>query len=98
MKQRARVDKNHKEIVECFRKLGCSVLSLSSQGKGCPDLLISYQMQLYLVEVKDIGGKLRESQKEFMRTWGSPVYIVRSKEECVGLLNQLREAGNGDNL
>ena len=98
MKQRARVDKNHKSIMQCFRKLGCSVLSLSSQGKGCPDLLISYQMQCYLIEVKDIGGKLRESQKEFMRTWGSPVYVVRSKEECVGLLNQLREAGNGDNL
>ena len=90
MKQRARVDKNHKSIMQCFRKLGCSVLSLSSQGKGCPDLLISYQMQLYLVEVKDTGGKLRESQKEFMRTWGSPVYVVRSKEECVSLLNQLR--------
>ena len=94
MKQRARVDKNHKEIVECFRKLGCSVLSLSAQGKGCPDLLISYQMQLYLVEVKDTGGKLRESQKEFMRTWGSPVYVVRSNNEVVSLLNNLR--GNSD--
>ena len=90
MKQRARVDKNHKSIVECFRKLGCCVLSLSAQGKGCPDLLISYQMQLYLVEVKDTGGKLRESQKAFMRSWGSPVFVVRSKEECVSLLNQLR--------
>jgi len=94
MKQRARVDKNHKSIVECFRKLGCSVLSLSSQGKGCPDLLISYQMQCYLIEVKDIGGKLRESQKEFMRTWGSPVYVVRSNNEVVSLLNKLR--GNSD--
>ena len=90
MKLRARVDKNHKEIVECFRKIGCSVLSLAAVGKGCPDLLISYQKQCYLVEVKDTGGTLRESQKEFMRTWGSPVYVVRSKEECVSLLNQLR--------
>ena len=90
MKQRARVDKNHKEIVECFRKLGCSVLSLSSQGKGCPDLLISYQARCYLIEVKDTGGTLRESQKEFMRTWGSPVYVVRSNNEVVSLLNKLR--------
>jgi Holliday junction resolvase len=94
MKLRARVDKNHKSIVDCFRKLGCSVLSLSSQGKGCPDLLISYQKQCYLIEVKDIGGKLRESQKEFMRTWGSPVYVVRSNNEVVSLLNKLR--GNSD--
>jgi len=90
MKQRARVDKNHPELVACLRKLGCSVLSLAAVGKGCPDLLISYQKQCYLVEVKDTGGTLRESQKEFMRTWGSPVYVVRSKEECVSLLNQLR--------
>ena len=94
MKLRARVDKNHKSIVDCFRKLGCSVLRLRSQGKGCPDLFISYQMQLYLVEVKDTGGKLRESQKEFMRTWGSPVYVVRSNNEVVSLLNNLR--GNSD--
>jgi Holliday junction resolvase len=92
MKLRARIDKNHKSIVECFRKLGCSVLSLSSQGKGCPDLLISYQKQCYLVEVKDTGGKLRESQKAFMRNWGSPVYVVHSTNEVVSLLNKLRRA------
>ena len=90
MKQRARVDKNHKSIVECFRKLGCSVLSLSAQGKGCPDLLISYQMQLYLVEVKDTGGKLNTLQEDWHRKWGSPVYVVRSNNEVVSLLNKLR--------
>ena len=90
MKLRARVDKNHKSIVDCFRKLGCSVLSLSSQGKGCPDLLISYQMQLYLVEVKDTGGKLNTLQEDWHRKWGSPVYVVRSNNEVVSLLNKLR--------
>ena len=90
MKLRARVDKNHKSIVDCFRKLGCSVLSLSSQGKGCPDLLISYQMQLYLVEVKDTGGKLNTLQEDWHHKWGSPVYVVRSNNEVVSLLNKLR--------
>ena len=90
MKQRARVDKNHKSIVQCFRKLGCSVLSLHMVGKGCPDLLICYQMQLYLVEVKDTGGKLNTLQEDWHRKWGSPVYVVRSKNEVVSLLNKLR--------
>ncbi len=90
MKQRARVDKNHKSIVECFRKLGCSVLSLHMVGKGCPDLLICYQMQLYLVEVKDTGGKLNTLQEDWHRKWGSPVYVVRSNNEVVSLLNKLR--------
>ena len=90
MKQRARVDKNHKSIVQCFRKLGCSVLSLHMVGKGCPDLLICYQMQLYLVEVKDTGGKLNTLQEDWHRKWGSPIYVVRSNNEVVSLLNKLR--------
>ena len=90
MKQRARVDKNHKEIVECFRKIGCSVLSLHAVGKGCPDLLISYQQQLYLVEVKDTGGKLNAMQEAWHRKWGSRVFIIKSQNECISLINQLR--------
>ena len=90
MKQRARVDKNHKSIVDCFRKLGCSVLSLHAVGKGCPDLLISYQKQCYLVEVKSEHGKLNTWQEEWGRRWGSPVYVVKTKEDCVALLIKLR--------
>ena len=90
MKLRARVDKNHKSIVGCFRKLGCSVLSLHAVGKGCPDLLVCYQMQLYLVEVKDTGGKLNTLQEDWHRKWGSPVHVVRSNSEVVSLLNKLR--------
>lgn len=90
MKLRARVDKNHKDIVECFRKIGCSVLSLSAVGKGCPDLLISYQKQCYLVEVKSEHGKLNTWQEEWGRRWGSPVYVVKTKEDCVALLIKLR--------
>jgi hypothetical protein len=90
MKLRARVDNNHKEIVECFRKLGCSVLSLAAVGKGCPDLLISYQQQLYLVEVKDTGGKLNAMQEAWHRKWDSRVFVVKSTMECVSLINKLR--------
>ena len=90
MKLRARVDKNHKEIVECLRKIGCSVLSLSAVGKGCPDLLISYQKQCYLVEVKDAGGKLNAMQEAWHRKWDSRVFVVTTKGDCVSVLNQLR--------
>jgi Holliday junction resolvase len=90
MKQRARVDKNHPELVACLRKLGCSVLSLATVGKGCPDLLISYQKQCYLVEVKSEHGKLNTWQEEWGRRWGSPVYVVKTKEDCVALLIKLR--------
>ena len=72
--------------------MGCSVLSLHMIGKGCPDLLICYQMQLYLVEVKDTGGKLNTLQEDWHRKWGSPVYVVRSNSEVVSLLNKLRRS------
>jgi hypothetical protein len=36
----AKVDANHSAIVEALRKVGCKVLSLAANGKGCPDLLV----------------------------------------------------------
>ena len=90
----SRVDKNHAELVRCFRTMGCSVLSLAQLGKlmkaGVPDLLISYQKQCYLVEVKSAHGKLNTWQEVWARRWGSPVYLVKTKEDCVALLTKLR--------
>jgi len=86
----SRVDKNHPELVACLRKLGCSVLSLAALGKGCPDLLISYQKQCYLLEVKDAGGKLNAMQEAWHRKWDSRVFVVKSKNECIELISQLR--------
>ena len=77
MRRAARVDGNHAEIVDCFKKLGCSVLSLAPLGKGVPDLLVAIKGITWLVEVKMPKGKETADQIEFAATWKGCRAIVR---------------------
>lgn len=83
MNWRARkIDNNHTEIVDLLTQSHCSVTSLASVGRGCPDLLIGYRGKTHLAEVKSGNGALRDSQKEFINLWrGSPVIVVRTFED-----------------
>ena len=40
MRRDAKVDANQIEMRLAFRKMGASVLSLATIGKGCPDLVL----------------------------------------------------------
>jgi len=94
MRTAARTDKNHAEVVAALRKVGASVQSLASIGKGCPDLLVGYHGILYLMEVKDgtnVPSKqlLTDDQKKWHEAWtGSPVYVVRSIDQALRILNE----------
>ena len=94
MRTAAKIDKNQTEVVAAFRKVGASVQSLASIGKGCPDLLVGFQGKLYLIEVKDgtnVPSKqlLTEDQKRWHDNWtGSPVHVVRSIDGALKILNQ----------
>ncbi len=85
MRTAAKVDRNQSEVVAALRKLGASVQSLASIGKGCPDLLVGYHGILYLMEVKDgtnVPSKqlLTEDQKN-----GTMRGLVRQFMLCVQL-------------
>ena len=94
MRTAAKVDKNQAEVVAALRKVGASVQSLASIGKGCPDLLVGYHGILYLMEIKDgtnIPSKqlLTDDQKKWHEAWtGSPVYVVRSIDQALKILNE----------
>lgn len=95
MRRRARTDANHREIVEFFRSAGASVVDLSPMGRGVPDLLVGYQHQTVLVEVKD-GSKPPSKQQHtklqllFMKLWrGGPVSTIRDIEGAQTLLRAL---------
>ena len=94
MRTAARTDKNHAEVVAALRKVGASVQSLASIGKGCPDLLVGYHGILYLMEIKDgsnVPSKqlLNPDQKKWHDAWtGSPVYVVRSIEQALKILGE----------
>lgn len=95
MRRAARVDQNHGEIVEAFRKLGCSVLSLAALGRGAPDILVIYAGIGLTCEIKAKKGKLTEDQKRFWDSWKQSPRIVRDMEgvaETVATLKKWHEA------
>lgn len=90
----ARIDANQREIVLALRKAGCSVLSLASMGKGCPDLLVARCGGLWLMEVKD-GSKPLSRQRltpletAFKFNWKSEVHVVYNIEQALRIAKAL---------
>jgi hypothetical protein len=74
-------------IVQALRDEGadlCSVVSLSGEAHGVPDLLVGLGYRTYLVEVKDGENqppskqRLTPDQERFIRNWkGYPVVVLR---------------------
>ena len=95
MRRAARIDDNHTEIVDAFRALGCSVLSLAPMGKGVPDLLIGVACRTYLVEVKD-GSKVPSARKltpdehRFQKSWLGQWTMVESVSDVVAFVKEWR--------
>lgn len=89
----ARIDTNHKEIVEALRKAGATVVSLASMKHGCPDLLVGYDNETLLMEIKkDSKAKFTPDQLEFMAKWkGGAVSRVDSVDAAIRALGITRK-------
>jgi len=87
-----RVDANQDAIVAALRKAGCTVLSLAKLGNGCPDLLVARAGRMWLIEVKTDGGKLAQTQLDWIAAWNAPVMTVRSVEAALTTVGVLRHA------
>lgn len=87
----AKVDATQAAIVAALRKAGCSVQSLASVGKGCPDLVVGIRGMNLLVECKD-GGKvpsarrLTPDQCEWHIFWRGQVAVVNNVAEALALI------------
>lgn len=81
----AKVDNNQRDIVDVLRRLGCSVFLTHTVGRGFPDLVVGYQAQTYLVEIKNgiIGWKLTDAQKKFRALWNAPIVVLDSVESAI---------------
>lgn len=94
MRRAAKVDANHKQVVEMFRRHGCSVQSLAAVGAGVPDLLVGEAGVTHLVEVKDGSKppsqrKLTPAQVAFRQAWkGEPPVTVESTADAVLLVHR----------
>ena len=90
----ARVDRNQKEIVDAFRKLGCSVVHLHTVGHGCPDICIGKNGINILVEIKDYAQpeskqKLTEDEKKFHESWRGDIRVISTVEQAAQLISLL---------
>lgn len=86
MRKRGKVDANHNEIVAALRAAGCAVQSLAAVGNGCPDLLVSRNGRLWLMEIKARAGKLTEAQKRFAEAFRSHIYVVRDVADALAVI------------
>ena len=89
----ARIDTNHKEIVKALREAGATVVSLASMKHGCPDLLVGYESETMLMEIKkDSKACFTPDQLDFIAKWkGGPVSRVDSVDAALRALGVIKK-------
>lgn len=96
MRYRTRVDANQKEIDVALRGVGASVVSLGNVGRGCPDRLVGFKGETYLIETKNRAREKSQSvaaranmmrtpdQVKFHASWrGRPVIVAYKSDEAL---------------
>ena len=83
-----RTDANQAEIVKTLRQAGADVYDLSKVGKGIPDLLVTFNGETILMEVKrDAKAKFTAEQLKFIAKWkGGPLSRVDSPESALRVI------------
>ena len=87
--KRNRKDNNHQCIVIALKSIGATVLDLSNNGEGTPDICVGYRGTTKLIEIKNKDysyGKsgLSEKRQTFADKWrGSKIGIVTNIDEAI---------------
>jgi Holliday junction resolvase len=89
----ARIDTNHKEIVKALRDAGATVVSLAAMKHGCPDIMVGYNGETILMEIKrDAKAKFTPDQLDFMGKWkGGAISRVDSVDAAIRTLGITRK-------
>ena len=92
----AKIDANHEAVVLALRAVGATVQSLAGVGKGVPDLLVGFQNQTILMEIKD-GNKspsarlLTEDQLRWHGSWnGGALAVVDSPDAALRMIGVIK--------
>jgi len=87
-----RVDANQPEIVGMLRQIGASVTCTHMVSNGFPDIVVGWQGDNYLMEIKD-GSKppskrrLTPEEAIWHNEWRGKVHIVNNFDEALEVLN-----------
>jgi hypothetical protein len=87
-----KVDKNQTVVVKALRDYGADVYLLHMVGKGIPDVLVAFEGQTILMEIKDgVDKKFTPDQLKFIAGWkGGHLYRVNSSEEAIEVLKLIK--------
>ncbi len=87
-----KVDVNQAEIVKTLREAGAAVYILSMVGRGIPDLMVCFNGETILMEIKrDAKAKFTAEQLKFIANWkGGPLSRVDSPEAALRAIGLLR--------
>ena len=81
-----RADGNQAEIISALEKAGATVFRI-----GQPlDLLVGFRGTNYLLEVKQPGAKLRETQEDFLRFWTGQASVVHTTREALEVIGAVK--------
>ena len=92
MRQAARTDANQAEIVAGLLYLGATVQHLHAVGAGCPDILVGWRGNNYLIEIKDgdkppSRRKLTSDQVRWHALWSGQKAVAKNLDEAIAILN-----------
>lgn len=93
MRRAAKVDNNQAEITAALRAVGATVQPLHTIGKGCPDLLVGFRRNNYVLEVKFEAGLLTEAELCWLADWRGQAAVVRSVDEALRAISSLPGVG-----
>ena len=86
----AKIDKNQPEIVQALRLHGAKVRSVA-QLKKAFDLLVFYNGNTFIIEVKDGNKPLTEGEiefKEIVESAGVKYWVIRSVTDALEMIGK----------
>ncbi len=96
LKYGAKKDANHNEVVNALKEAGASVIDMSHVGRGFPDLIVGFNSETLLVEIKNpktsYGKKgLNKNQLKWREQWiGGTYCIVDSPEAALRMIGVVK--------
>lgn len=83
------VDANHVEIVQDLKMIpNISVFDASDVGRGMTDLIIGYNKNTYLVELKvNKKSSFTRKQREFRKKWKGNYFVAYTLEDVLTAIN-----------
>lgn len=91
-----KTDRNHREIMELFRKIGAVVDDTSAVGRGFPDIIINYRGLFAAVEIKsDDKAKLTKPQINWHSLHSGLSFVVRSADDVLAVFSAIDKICDG---